>query len=137
MRTPQRFALLAALLLASAGLASANDFNGSKPLLCVPTDSLSCEGAGECTRVTVEALNIPQFIRVDFKGKKLSGKLENGAEQVTAVRNVVKSDGRTILQGAENGRGWSLVIQHDTGEMSAAVAGDEAAFVLLGACTPR
>jgi hypothetical protein len=137
MRTPQRIALLAALMLTSAGVANANDFNGSKPLLCVPTDSLSCEGAGQCTRVTVEDLNIPQFIHVDFKAKKLSGKLETGEEQSTPIQNVVTSDGRTILQGAENGRGWSLVIQHDTGEMSVAVAADEAAFVLLGACTTR
>lgn len=45
------------------------------------------------------------------------------------------SEGSTLLQGGEYGRGWSVVIQRDTGEMSGAIAGDEGAIVLLGACT--
>ena len=128
---------LAVALCLSAGQSLATDFDGSKTLLCVPTDNLTCEGAGECHRSTVEELNIPQFIKVDFRAKQLSGKLESDDELNTAVQNIVTADGRTILQGAENGRGWSMVIMHDTGEMSAAIAGDEAAIVMLGACTPR
>ena len=129
-------ALVSALWLLPAG-AGASDFDGSKPLLCVPTDIISCEGAGDCRRSTAEDLNIPQFIHIDIGGKVLSGALEGGAEQETGIGNVVARDGRTILQGAESGRGWSVVIMHDTGEMSGAIAGDEMAFVLLGACTVR
>jgi hypothetical protein len=110
------------------------DYDGSKTLLCVPTDALSCAGAGECERVTTEELGIPQFIKVDFGKKALSGKLESGDERNTPLRHVKAGEDSTLLQGGEYGRGWSLVIQHDTGEMSAAIAGDEGAVVLLGAC---
>jgi hypothetical protein len=82
-------------------------------------------------------LNIPQFITVDFKKKQMRGKLENGEETTTAIQNVAKHEGRTILQGAERGRGWSMAIKHATGELSAAVAGDETSFVFFGACLPR
>jgi hypothetical protein len=47
---------------------------------------------------------------------------------------VKAGEGSTLLQGGEYGRGWSFVIQHDTGKMSGAIAGYEGAVVLLGAC---
>jgi hypothetical protein len=41
-----------------------------------------------------------------------------GEEQTTAIGNVQNSGGRTILQGAENRRGWSMTIDHSTGDMT-------------------
>ncbi|MDJ0866298.1 MAG: hypothetical protein QNK03_09340 [Myxococcota bacterium] len=130
-------ALLGAFTLAAPEVAGASDFDGSKRLVCVATDKLSCEGAGDCRRATAEDLGIPRFIDVDFRAKTLSGKLEDGAERRTSIQSMTKLDGRSILQGTENGRGWSMVIMHDSGDMSGAIAGEEVAFVLLGACTPR
>ena len=136
--TPRTGALFSMAFLLCAPLSTqAGDYDGSKTLLCVPTDSLTCGGAGECERVTTEELEIPQFISVDFGKKSLSGKLEDGTVRTTPVRHVEKLDGSTLLQGGEYGRGWSIVIQHDTGEMSGAIAGDEGAVVVLGACTVK
>ena len=118
----------------AAGLAAAADFDGSRNLLCAPTDLVECGGAGECQRLTAEELNIPQFFTVDFKKKQMSGKLENGEVTTTAIQNVAKHEGRTILQGAENGRAWSMVIGQMTGDMTAAIAGDGTGFVLFGVC---
>ena len=132
----ERLGLVIVLCSAVAGPAAASDFDGSRALLCAPSDVIECGAGGECQRVTLEAMNIPRFIHVNFKKKRLSGKLETG-EETTAVQNVQKVDGRTILQGAERGRGWSLVIDQETGHMSGAIAGDGAGFVLLGACTPQ
>jgi hypothetical protein len=129
-----RALIILALALWVPFAAQGADYDGSKTLLCVPTDALSCAGAGECERVTTEELGIPQFIKVDFGKKALSGKLESGDERNTPLRHVKAGEDSTLLQGGEYGRGWSLVIQHDTGEMSAAIAGDEGAVVLLGAC---
>lgn len=49
--------------------------------------------------------------------------------------NVELNDGRLIMQGAENGRGWTLVISEKTGEMSATVSDDKVGFVVFGTCT--
>jgi hypothetical protein len=132
----ERLGLVIVLCSATAGPAAASDFDGSRKLLCAPSDVMECGAGGDCQRVTLEAMNIPRFIHVDFKKKRLSGETETG-EETTAVQNVQKVDGRTILQGAERGRGWSLVIDQETGHMSGAIAGDDIGFVLLGACTPR
>ncbi len=121
--------------LAATSLAAAADFDGSRNLLCVPTDATQCTGAGNCERVAVEEINIPRFLNVEFKQKRLRGTVLGGEEQTTAIQNVQNRGGRTILQGAENGRGWSMTIDQATGDMSAAIAGDDIGFVLFGVCT--
>ena len=130
-------ALVVVLLVAPLGVALATDFDGSKTLRCVPTDVTECSGAGECARITVEELNIPRWIYVDFKKKKLSGTDSDGEDETTTIENVRTADGQTILQGAENGRAWSIVIDQTTGDMSVAIAGDETGFVLFGICQKR
>jgi hypothetical protein len=126
--------LVVALLVAPLGVSLAADFDGSEKLRCVPTDATECSGAGECKRVMVEEINIPRWITVDFKKKKLSGTDSDDEQEATAIESVRAADGQTILQGAENGRAWSIVIDQMTGDMTAAIAGDETGFVLFGVC---
>ncbi len=122
--------------LAVSSAAAAADFDGSRNLLCVATDATQCEGAGDCDRVAVEEINLPRFVNVEFEQKRLRGTLLGGEEQTTPIQNVLTSaDGRTILQGAENGRGWSMTIDPITGDMSLAIAGDDIGFILFGVCT--
>jgi hypothetical protein len=122
--------------MAVSSVAVAADFDGSRNLLCVPTDATQCEGAGECDRVAVEEINLPRFVKVDFKKKLLRGTMLGGEEQTTAIQNLLTpADGRTILQGAENGRGWSMTIDPITGDMSVAIAGDDIGVILFGVCT--
>ena len=127
--------LLAAVIGAWAGAAPAwaGDFDGSKKLLCVPVQGYHCAPGAECARVTAEDVNIPQFIRVDVKRKSMSGV---GEKESTSIQNVRKADGKTILQGAENGRGWSMVIDQVTGKMSASISDNRVGFLMFGACTP-
>ncbi len=127
------------LSLASLGFAlaaGAGDFDGSKTLLCVPGEAVDCLARGNCWQRTPDDLGIPRFITVDFRAKRLSGRSAEG-EETTAIQNVQSIDGKQILQGAENGRGWSIVIDEQTGDMSAAVADQSAGFVLFGSCTPK
>jgi hypothetical protein len=132
----QKILLCMILGLAVSSAAAAADFDGSRNLLCVPTDATQCEGAGDCDRVSVEEINLPRFVHVEFKKKRLRGTMLGGEEQTTAIQNLqTPADGRTILQGAENGRGWSMTIDQTTGDMSVAIAGDDIGFILFGVCT--
>ena len=130
-------ALMIVLVATPLGAALADDFDGSEKLRCVPTDATECSGAGECKRVTVEEVNIPRWIYIDFKKKKLSGTDSDGEDETTAIENVRVNEGETILQGAEGGRAWSMVIDQVTGDMTVAIAGDETGFVLFGVCQER
>jgi hypothetical protein len=44
-------------------------------------------------------------------------------------------DAVLVLQGCQNGRGWTMVIDRETGHLSTALADALGAFVLTGACT--
>jgi len=123
-------------LAAPACAAGAADIQDANVLLCVPTDLVECSGAGSCERVTAEDLGLPRFIRVDLKDKKLRGEVE-GATNTTVIDSVQRAEGKTLLQGAENGRAWSLIISHATGSMTAAIAADDSGFVVLGDCMVR
>jgi len=135
MRAISMTGLVCCAWLVLAGCATAGDFDGSQPLLCVPTDITSCHGAGDCGRMSAEEANLPQFVHVNFKKKTLSGKLEGGPDDSTPIQRVVMQEGYTVLQGIGQGRAWSMVIDHEHGEMSAAIAGDEGGLMVLGACT--
>jgi len=126
------------VLFAGPSVASSADFDGSRTLLCVPTDAIECEGAGECERTEVEDLNLPRFLTIDFKAKKLTGTVEGAESADTAqIQNVEKLEAQTVLQGIQNGRGWSIVIDAATGDLSAAVAGDDISFVVFGVCQAK
>ena len=103
------------------------------PLLCAPGEPIQCESDGQCTRVTIQSTRLPRFIRVDFAAQQLSG-VAGGEKVVTAIKNRQQLDGMLILQGAENGRGWSMAINEKSNEMTLTVAGDQIGFVVFGAC---
>ena len=44
-------------------------------------------------------------------------------------------DGKLILQGTQGQRGWTMLIDEDTGRLSATVTADGEGFVVFGACT--
>ena len=58
--------------------------------------------------------------------------LTAGANRLTAFRSQ-RLDGRLILQGGENGRGWSATINEESGQLAAAVV--YFTFSIFGACT--
>ena len=125
-------------LLGASGSAGAADFDGSQKLLCVPVEVQECTVGEGCERTTVDAVNLPQFIRVDFKKKTLNGTTPDGRSESTAIQNVQTREGdKTILQGADGPRAWSIVIDQATGKMSASVSDNSTGFVVFGACTAR
>lgn len=129
-----RIVPMAAFLLAP-GLAWAEAFDGSKPLICASVDSLSCAPGEDCVAATTEALNIPQFLRINFTGKEVTAERPDGEERTSEIQRLEKLDDELILQGSQGGLGWSLTITRATGKMSLSAVGDQVAFVVFGACT--
>ncbi len=130
-----KFTFAICACFAAAATAAAGDFDGSKKLLCAPSDIYECGPASDCQRITPEMANIPRFIQVNVKKKRLSGTVGSGDEVTTGIQNVEKKDGKLTLQGAEDARAWSLVIDQETGHMSASVSDNVEGFLLFGGCT--
>jgi hypothetical protein len=103
----------------------------SKPLLCAVTEAIECPVDGECASLGVDDVNIPAFLVVDAKAKKLS---EHKGQRVTPAQSVTERDGHLYLQGIEE-RVWSAAISSSTGQMALTASRPEAGFVVFGVCT--
>jgi len=122
------------LLMALAGtpnLAAAGPYDGSRPLLCAVTAILECGAAGQCERHIAEDETAPAILKVDVAGQTVT----TGAARKSALKSVTRLDGQLIVQGSENGRGWSATIDEDTGRMAGAIVNNDYIFSLFGACT--
>jgi hypothetical protein len=73
-------------------------------------------------------------VKVDFvQGQLVS---EDGSRTSPIVaRETLESV--LLLQGNQNGRGWTMVIERASGHLSATLADAEGAFVIAGACTAQ
>lgn len=131
-----KFLGLAFLCLILTPLSSAaGPFDGSVPLLCAVIQVVECDAGGECFPVQPEVANIPRFLKINFKNKMISATKESGRKDTSRIKNIERFNGNLILQGSENGRGWTMVISEETGKMSATVSDERAGFVVFGAST--
>lgn len=140
-------AVLAGLLLpgfSESPNALAASFDGSAPLLCVPITVIECDAGAACETLTIEEVDLPQFVVIDFKEKLIKPTQDTGMTNTSKIASLSDIDGKLILQGAEDGRkdekdgtGWTISIEQETGKLVMAAAGDQVAFVIHGACTLR
>lgn len=126
-----RVTALATLVCATPSWVLGADFDGSKPLLCATVDAHFCDIGETCYRTLPAILGAPQFMRINFAKKTVSG-----PQRSTNIRLMEPSDGQILLQGTELGYNWSIALDTKSGAMSAALVNREDVFVLFGACTP-
>lgn len=123
--------------------AVAADFDGSKTLLCSFAKITECDAGAECFSVTNESVDAPDFVKLDFKKKQVvatSAGVENAPDDLD---NVIDLANYIVVQGVQGGAegtanalAWSGTINHESGKMTLAAAGENAGFVVFGACTP-
>lgn len=125
--------LLFIVTLGPTWAAAAVAIDGSAPLLCAVTEVQECAPGGVCQRRQAEAVNLPPFFRIDIKAKRIGAADASGRS--APMHEVVQADGRLLMHGGQEGRGWSAVIVGETGKLSAGVVDHSDAFVIFGACT--
>ena len=125
---------LAGVVLAAP--ARADELTGSDRFLCSAGSASACCDDGQCASGTAAELNIPQFIEVDVANKRVSTTKASGLNRTSPIDNLKRADGRIVLQGVENERAYSIVIDESSGEMSAAIAASGCNVTVFGACTP-
>jgi hypothetical protein len=134
-----RRSIVVAFVLGLAGLASAaraDDLTGANHLLCTAVQVTACVDSGDCVVDLPWNLNVPQFIEVDLKSKRLATTKASGENRVTPIEMLRRENGTVVMQGFEKGRAFSIVIIEQTGSMSAAIASEGKAVGVFGACTP-
>jgi hypothetical protein len=126
---------LAAALASLANLAWAGTIDPAKPAVCAMIETFECVPDENCIADTPEGINLPRFIKIDFAANKAYGEHASGEERSADILTQKVDAGRIILQGIQNGNGWTAMIDQATGNMSLSIAGSQVGFVIYGACT--
>ena len=121
--------------------AVAADFDGSEPLICSFGHVVECVNGSECLAVTNASVDAPDFVKLDFRNKQIVS-TTGGEDSPASDINVTDLSTHLIVQGTQgsgqgDALGFSLSIDKATGQMAAAGAGENAGFVIFGACTPN
>jgi hypothetical protein len=131
-----RFGILALAASLGGAAAPADDLTGKDRILCTAVQATTCTPEGECKSSPPWNLNIPQFLEINLKDKTVATTKASGENRASALKSVLRADGLIILQGIEDGRAFSFVIDESSGLASVAVARDEMTVSIFGACTP-
>lgn len=118
----------------AVGLVLADDVSDSDKLLCAASRVTLCFESGECMDADPWELDMPQFVVVDLKNKTVSTTKASGEDRSTKLQTS-NDETEFFLQGIENGRAFSFVINQETGLLSAAISSDGATISVFGACT--
>jgi len=126
--------LVTLTLVIGAPIAALAALDGSTPMLCAVSTVMECDATGKCVRITPEIHpDFPSFLRVNVPQRVI---VEGGpGGRKSEIKAVTRLDGRLILHGGENGRGWAATVAEDTGLMTAGIVTDTFAFNIFGACT--
>lgn len=126
---------MAAAGLLTCGLAVADDISESDEIVCAPTELHICVENDSCYAASPADLDVPEFIIIDVDKNTASTTKASNDPRTTTFANVRRENGLIYMQGIENERAFSFVIDEATGRMSIALSSDGIAVSAFGACT--
>jgi hypothetical protein len=120
------------------GSARADDLTGVDRFICSAGSVSACCDDGECASGTAAELGVPQFLVFDLVQKRVETTKASRLNRKTVLDNVKRADGQIAVQGIDNDRAYSFIIDEKSGGLSATVAIPEAGcnVVGFGWCTP-
>ena len=130
-------ALLGCALLGPSMLTMGASFDGSVPLLCAVTGTVSCDARGECIEGPAEAVNLPVFLKIDAQNKVAQSVRFGGEQRTSEILSMHKEDGSLALLGVDQGAGWSMTIGESDGQSVLSVSGAGMGYIAFGACIPQ
>ena len=124
-----------ALLLASGVGNAAESFDGSSKIICAALDVVGCVDGAKCLKGPARTFELPEFMTVDFKKKVVHVSYDGGTKEAESpIKNHQTTGTQLILQGVENGHGWSMAIHRSTGRMTTVAVGEDLSFSIFGVC---
>jgi hypothetical protein len=128
--------LAAALGVLYGGAVFADDVSGSDSLLCYGLSAARCETGVACESVEPWKLNIPDFVRLDLRGKLLQTTATSSEKRETPLQSVQRSNGTILIQGSQGERAFSWLISETSGEGTLSVAAQGQGVTVFTVCTP-
>ncbi len=132
-----KYILLITLMVNVAALPSlAEDKEDLKPMVCAAIETYDCGFGENCKRGSASDIDLPIFLGIDFEKKIITGTMDDGSVRATEIQRMERLAGGIIIQGVQDGLGFSLSYNTATRKITGAVSGDQVGFALFGACKP-
>ena len=136
MRVETAFGIAAAVATMLALPASADDVAGAQKILCTTVEATECYAEQGCSPGSPEEWNIPRFVEIDLEKKIMSTTEASGQRRVSPMRHLERIGERIFIQGIEDSRAFSIVLDQDSGTASAAIALERHVVATFAYCTP-
>lgn len=103
---------------------------------CSVAEIFECTAVAGCQRVSAAQANLPPFVTLNVKEKRLFSGLFGG-EGLFEPGDVYEDPNVLILHGRHGLLTWSAVVNKATGQMSMSIANLDKTYAQFGACTPQ
>ncbi len=101
--------------------------------ICAFTRAVECTIYEGCMEWSLQEMNLPRFIKIDFGAKTIKSLDKSIQREDTKISTIEQLGGVTIMQGIEQ-RGWSMELENDDGALTLTASGEEHGFVIFGSC---
>ena len=106
--------------------------------ICAFTDVFECADVVGCKRVTLDFVNLPPVLKVDFDKKVITSDDLGRDPRDVEIENIVEKDGIVLLHGIGQNdispRSFSAAISTKTGKIHAGISTGDATVSLVGDC---
>lgn len=126
----------ASLALLAIAPAFADDVTGADHLLCTTVRATECYADGGCLSGNPEEWGSPRFVKVDFQEKMLRTTEASGEDRSTPMKSIEREGDRIFIQGVQDSRAFSIVLDQDSGTGSTAIVLEGHVLTLFSYCTP-
>lgn len=131
-----RLLLAVVFLISPVGVVSGT--TGDVPeLWCAVIDTFECSSGQACRSGLPEDINFPRIVKIDFKKKIIIDDQFGESIRTTMIDKLQEVKGKLILNGTQEGMGWTMVINQTSGDLTLSATDDQFGFIVFGACTPR
>ena len=123
------------LSLLCCGAVLAEDLSGSDSLLCYGLSATRCELGSACEALAPWQLNLPDFVKLDLRGKRIHTTAASSEERETPLQSVQRDNGTILIHGSQGERAFSWLIDEMSGDGTLSVAGHGQGVTVFTVCT--
>jgi hypothetical protein len=104
--------------------------------VCSVAEVFECTAISGCQRVSAQQANLPPFVTLNVKERRLFSGLFGG-EGLFEPGDVYEDEKVLILHGRRAFQTWTAVVAKDTGAMSGSIANLGRTYAQFGTCTTQ
>ena len=134
MRIQTRLLTLSLMLSLPLSIA-AKEIDAKSQLVCAFSQASLCHDNQECIDGSVDIVNLPLILKLDLGKKTIASTHLSGEQRASTIMAVNTSKNNLILQGVQEGSGWSMTIDKANGKMSVSSSLEDQGYVAFGVCT--